>query len=38
MSTNVREAIRKLIIKQYCDRFKIKEEFLSEIFSQPIIS
>ncbi|KAK7320914.1 hypothetical protein VNO77_30853 [Canavalia gladiata] len=25
MSTNVREAIRKLI-KQYCDRFKIKEE------------
>jgi len=26
MSTNVREAIRKLIVKQYCDRFKIKEE------------
>ena len=26
MSTNVREAIRKLIIKQYCDKFKIKEE------------
>lgn len=26
MSTNVREAIRKLIVKQYCERFKIKEE------------